>query len=280
MQDKIVIITGASDGIGKATARILREQKAYVVIVGRSLEKTKALAQELDSPYFVADFSKLDDVRKLGRKLKETYPRIDVLMNNAGGIFNARELTVDGFEKTMQVNHLAHFLLTNILLDNLIASKPIVINTSSVANQYLSKLDVDDLNMEKKHSRYSAYGNAKLENILFTKEFHRRYGKTGISMAAFHPGTIATNFAAGSSGIMRLVYQTPLRKVFGLLTVEEGVDTGVWLATTKPGRDWQPGEYYYKRKITKTHKFAYDETIAKSVWEQSERMVNANYPVV
>ena len=128
-RNKIIVITGASDGIGKAAARELKAKGAKVVIVGRSPEKTKAVARELDVAYYIADFSKLSDVRELGEKLHAAYPRIDVLVNNAGGIFGERELTVDGFEKTMQVNHLSHFLLTKLLLNTLIASNATVINT-------------------------------------------------------------------------------------------------------------------------------------------------------
>lgn len=278
MQNKTVIITGASDGIGKAAARILKDEGANVVVVGRSPEKTKSVGEELGVAYYVADFSKLEEVRELGKKLRDAYPRIDVLVNNAGGLFGERTLTVDGYEKTMQVNHLSHFLLTNILLDTLIASKATIINTSSIANKYLSKLDINDLNMEKAYTQHSAYGNAKLANILFTKELQRRYGDKGIAAVSLHPGYVATNFASGTNGFMKFMYQTPLRSLVRMMTPEKGADTLVWLATTTPEKDWQPGEYYYKRKISKAHALAYDEDTARSLWEQSEKMTSATYP--
>lgn len=274
MKDKTIVITGASDGIGLAAAKALKQQGANVVIVGRSPEKTKAAARELDAPYYVADFSKLSDVRMLGKKLKGKYLRIDVLINNAGGIFSKRELTVDGYEKTMQVNHLAHFLLTHILLDTLIASKATIINTASVANKILSNFDINDVNMKNHYTPNSAYGNAKLENILFTRELQKRYGTKGIAAVALHPGNVATNFASNSSSVLKFVYHSPLKHFLRLITPEQGADTIVWLATTKSGKDWQPGEYYYKRKIERAHKFAYDETIAESLWEQSAKMAN------
>lgn len=271
--NKIIVITGASDGIGKAAARELKAKGAKVVIVGRSPEKTKAVARELDVAYYIADFSKLSDVRELGEKLHTAYPRIDVLVNNAGGIFGERELTVDGFEKTMQVNHLSHFLLTKLLLDTLIASNATVINTSSIANELFAKLAIDDINMKKKYSANSAYGNAKLENILFTKELHEKYGAQGISAVAFHPGNVATSFASDSNSLLRFMYQSPLKRLAGLISPEDGAKTLVWLASTVPGKDWQPGQYYFKKKIAKTNKLADDKSISRSLWQQSEAMI-------
>jgi NAD(P)-dependent dehydrogenase (short-subunit alcohol dehydrogenase family) len=275
MKDKIVIITGASDGIGKAAANELTQHGAEVVIIGRSAEKTKAVAEELHAAYYVADFSILAEVKQLGAKLLEKYPRIDVLINNAGGIFGHRELTVDGYEKTMQVNHLSHFLLTQMLLDTLIKSRAIIINTSSVAHQIFSKFDINDVNMENSYSANSAYGNAKLENILFTKELDRRYRDKGISAVAFHPGNVATNFASTSNGFLRFMYQTPLKYFAGLISSDKGAETMVWLATSKPGKDWEIGEYYVNKKLKTTHPIARDTATARSLWEQSKSMLKA-----
>ena len=272
MKNKTIIITGASDGIGLEAARQLHAQGANVVIIGRSPEKTQAAAEELGVPYYIADFSKLDEVRSLASLLKKSYPRIDVLVNNAGGVFGYREVTVDGFEKTMQVNHLAHFLLTNLLMGILVDSKATIINTSSVANSLLSDFNINDLNMEKKHTANKAYGNAKLENILFTKELDRRYAANGISAVSFHPGAVATNFASESKGLFKFLYQGPLKKLTGLITPAQGADTLVWLATTEPGKDWTTGEYYVKRKITKAIDAAYDPRLAASLWSQSSVM--------
>jgi NAD(P)-dependent dehydrogenase (short-subunit alcohol dehydrogenase family) len=273
MKNKIIIITGASDGIGLEAARALKKQGAEVIIVGRSPEKTKAAGKELAVPYFIADFTRLDEVRTLAAALKKAYPRIDVLVNNAGGLFGEREVTVDGFEKTMQVNHLAHFLLTNLLMDVLIKSKATIINTSSVANNFLSDFNIDDLNMEKKYTAGKAYGNAKLENILFVKELERLYGPKGISAVAFHPGGVATNFGSEASGIVKFLYHSPFKKYLGLISPAQGADTLVWLATTEPRKDWTPGEYYVKRKVAKANTKAYDPKLATLLWKQSETMV-------
>lgn len=242
-----------------------------------------AVGQELKVPCYVTDFTKLAEVRKLGRELKEKYPEIHVLFNNAGGIYGKRVVTVDGFEKTFQINHLAHFLLTQILFDNLLAGHATVINTSSVGNSGLSKLNINDLNMEKKYSNTSAYGNAKLEGILFAKEFTKRYGNTGINMVAFHPGNVLTNFASEAEGFIHTMYSFALRskivqRIFSMIPPELGADTGVWLATTQPGKDWEPGQYYYKRKMAKPHKLANSPEVARSLWDQSENMAGIVYP--
>jgi NAD(P)-dependent dehydrogenase (short-subunit alcohol dehydrogenase family) len=274
MKDKIIVITGASDGIGAEAARKLSAMGAEVVIVGRSPEKTKALALELKAKYYLADYTKLDEVRRLAGELNRDYPRIDVLANNAGGIFGKRETTIDGHEKTMQVNYLAPFLLTNLLIDNLIASKTAVINTSSIANKILSRFDIDDLELEKNYNQRVAYGNTKLENILFTKELNKRFHAKGISTVAFHPGNVATNFASDTSDLLRYIYHTPLKKLV-LISPKKGADTLVWLASTVADKDWKSGGYYYKRKLSnKIAPAANNETYARSLWDQSEKFIN------
>jgi len=270
---KTILITGASDGIGAEAARELHASGENVIIVGRSLEKTKAIASELGAPYYVADFTKLSEVRQLAADIRKDVARIDVLVNNAGGIFGKREITEDGHEKTMQVNHLAPFLLTNLLIDILVASNATVINTSSIANKILSKFDINDIEVEKNYSPEVAYGNSKLENILFTKELNRRYGQAGISTVAFHPGNVATNFANGSGSLMRFIYSTFLSKLF-LISPKKGADTLVWLASTAPGKDWTLGEYYVKRKIsTQVNPIANDGDVARELWDWSEEVV-------
>ncbi|XAS68097.1 SDR family NAD(P)-dependent oxidoreductase [Micrococcaceae bacterium Sec5.7] len=270
MPARTIVITGASDGIGAAAARALAKAGERVVVVGRSAEKTKAVAEELGADYFVCDFADLSQVRSLAVALKEKYPRIDVLANNAGGIMGRRELTVDGHEKTFQVNHLAPFLLTTGLIDVLTASRATVINTSSGANSF-GRLDLDDLDAARKYSTNRAYGNGKLANILFTSELRHRYGEAGISTAAFHPGGVATNFAAESTSPMRFAYKTVLSRF--LLTPEEGADTLVWLANGKAGTDWISGAYYAKRALAKANPQAYDADLARELWDRSAEMV-------
>ena len=271
MPERTIVITGASDGIGASAARTFARQGERVVVVGRSAQKTEAIANEVGADFFVSDFADLAQVRTLAAQLKEKYPRIDVLANNAGGIMGPRELTVDGHEKTFQVNHLAPFLLTTELLDVLTASKATIINTSSAANSLYGKLDIGDLELANKYSANLAYGNAKLENILFTAELHSRYHAEGISTAAFHPGVVATNFAADTTSPFRFMYRSFLNRF--MLSPEQGADTLVWLASAVPGQDWVSGAYYAKRALAKANKQAYDADLARKLWDRSAAMV-------
>lgn len=273
IQDKIVVITGASDGIGAEGARQLHALGATVVVVGRSPSKTKTVAEEFGAASYVADFAELAQVHRLAAELRRDFPRIDVLVNNAGEILAARRLTVDGHEKTMQVNHLAPFLLTNLLLDVLLASKASVINTSSLAHRMFAKFDINDLEVERGYTQRIAYGNAKLENILFTKELHRRYHNRGISTVAFHPGNVASNFASETDSLIRYVYHTALRRLI-LITPVKGAETLVWLACATPGVDWESGEYYAKRKRAKVTKMAVNANLALALWNRSAEMCN------
>jgi NAD(P)-dependent dehydrogenase (short-subunit alcohol dehydrogenase family) len=275
MPQRTIVITGASDGIGAAAARNLAKAGERIVVVGRSPQKTAAVAAELRADYFVSDFAELAQVRELAAALREKYPRIDVLVNNAGGIMGAHELTVDGYEKTFQINHLAPFLLTTELIDVLTASRATVINTASAANGF-GKLELDDLNSAGRYSTNRAYGTAKLANILFTAELQNRFGGAGISTAAFHPGVVATNFAAESTSWMRHAYKTIINRF--LLTPEQGADTLVWLATSTPGQDWVPGAYYAKCALAKANKQAYDADLARELWDRSQEMVTASEP--
>ncbi|WP_261569247.1 SDR family NAD(P)-dependent oxidoreductase [Frankia gtarii] len=274
MAGRTIVITGASDGIGAAAARRLSLAGESVVIVGRSPQKTAAVAAELGADHLLADFADLAQVRALADELRKRYPTIDVLANNAGGVMSReRQLTVDGHELTFQVNHLAPFLLTTLLLDRLVESRARVLNTSSIGNKLLGNVDIDDLDAERTFRASKAYGDAKLENILFTRELHRRYHERGISTAAFHPGAVASNFSSGSgSPVMRALYGSPLKHVF-LISPDKGSDQLVWLATSKPGSDWQSGQYYVKRKIGSANKQADDADLARQLWERSEAMI-------
>ncbi|WP_454084158.1 SDR family NAD(P)-dependent oxidoreductase [Georgenia sp. Marseille-Q6866] len=273
MPGKTIVLTGASDGIGAAAARRLVSDGHTVVLVGRSPEKTRAVAEELGADHFLADFTELAQVRSLAAALGSAYPRIDVLANNAGGIFGDRARTVDGFEKTLQVNHLAPFLLTNLLLDSLTASGASIVNTSSAAARLFGKIDLDDLQNEARYSANKAYGDAKLANILFTKELHRRFGARGLSAVAFHPGVVRTNFASDTTSLMRLIYRTPLRHLSGVVSPEKGAELLVHLTEGTPGRDWVSGEFYVRHKIARTNPQASDAALAAALWDRSAEMV-------
>lgn len=210
-------------------------------MVGRSESKTTAVAARLGSDYFVADFTDLSQVRRLAEQLLQSYPRIDVLANNAGCFMERREVTVDGHETTFQVDYLASFLLTTLLMDRLVESGARVLNTSSVVNRWFGRVNIDDLDAARGYRALRAYGDAKLEIILFTKELHRRYHAAGISTAAYHPGSVATNFGnASRTWWIQTAFRGPI-KYLALIGPEQGSDELVWLASSTPGTDWKIG---------------------------------------
>jgi NAD(P)-dependent dehydrogenase (short-subunit alcohol dehydrogenase family) len=269
---RTIVLTGASDGIGAASARQLHDAGEEVVIVGRNPDKTEKVARTLGVASFVADFADLAQVRALAASLLDAYPRIDVLANNAGGIFGERAETVDGFEQTFQVNHLAGFLLTELLRDRLLESEATVIQTSSEAARRFARFDVDDLQAEHRYSAGTAYGNAKLANVLFTRELHRRYGDRGLSAVAFHPGVIGSSFASGASGAFRWFYTSPLTQRL-LTSTDVGGARLTWLALGKPGVDWKPGGFYANNRLARTNRLADDPALAKRLWDTSEALV-------
>ena len=276
---KTVVITGASDGLGAAAARQLHADGHTVVIIGRSPDKTTAVAAELGCDHHIADFTRLDEVARLARELKATYRQIDVLANNAGGVFGARTKTVDGFEKTFQVNHLAPFLLTHLLMDTLIASHASVLQTSSTV-RFTKEVRLDDLDHDRDFDPTVAYAAAKLENILFTTELHRRYHSSGISTASFYPGNVASNFGSGTTSrsirLVRALTANALARRLLLSTPEQGADQIVWLAENEPGQEWQSGAYYYKRRACRPRNAqAVDPEFARKLWERSEELLGA-----
>ncbi|MCW2655529.1 MAG: short-chain dehydrogenase/reductase [Mycobacterium sp.] len=274
MAGRTIVITGASDGIGAAAATRLSRSGENVIVVGRSENKTMAVAAQLGADHFVADFADLSQVRALAKHLLDAHARIDVLANNAGGFMGRREVTVDGHEKTFQVNHLAPFLLTTMLLDRLVESGATVLNTSSVGNKLFGRVDIDDLDAEHGYRARNAYGDAKLENILFTAELHRRYHRAGISTAAFHPGNVASNFGSEAQDWwIRAAYRTPISQL-ALVGPQRGSDELVWLASARPGVDWVSGEYYVNHKVARANRRAYDRVLARELWDKSLEMVS------
>ncbi|GAB6900193.1 SDR family NAD(P)-dependent oxidoreductase [Kineosporia succinea] len=268
---RTIVITGASDGVGAAAARELSRQGHQLVLVGRSPEKTDRVADELGAERHVADFSDLGAVRDLAATLLDRHDRIDVLANNAGGVFgNDRVMTRDGHELTFQVNYLAPFLLTHLLLDRLVSSRATVVNTSSSGNR-LGRVDLENLSGEKRFSGTAAYSNAKLMQILHARELDRRYGAAGLRAAGLNPGNIRSNFAQQPGSALAWVAQNRLIRRFLLKTPEQGADTLVFLAAG--ASEFPSGEYFVKRKVTRTNKQAYDAELCRRLWERSEQLV-------
>ena len=273
MDAKTMVITGASDGIGKAAAKKLKAAGHNVVIVGRSEEKTEKVAKELSAPFHIADYSRLSDVVKLADELVK-YDSIDVLCNNAGGVQADRTLTADGVEKTFQINVLGGFLLTRLLAEKLCECGATVVQTSSIAsNLFGADFDGEDFMNERDYSPFKAYGYAKLQDILFTRELDRRYGERGINSVAFEPGVVRTNFASESKGFVKLCYHSFLKYLF-TITPERSAERLVRLAIGEPNKDFTAGETYSKLKLMKLKFQDPDGKIAKKLWEFCEKLTD------
>ena len=270
---KTIVITGASDGIGAAAARKLKADGHLVVVVGRDANKTKTVANEINAPYEIADFSELGQVTALAAALDSKYEKIEVLANNAGVMFGNFAKTVDGFERTFQVNHLAPFLLTHLLHTKLLASAATVVNTSSMTAKMWGQLDLTDLNNEINYDEKRAYGTAKLCNILFTKEFDRRFRISGINTVAFHPGVVSTNFASDPDSSFHKIYHSGGKPTMSMITPDAGADQLIWISEGEAGKDWQPGEYYDLRKPGELSEQASDLKLALQLWDESVRLL-------
>ncbi|WP_263118135.1 SDR family NAD(P)-dependent oxidoreductase [Cellulomonas sp. RIT-PI-Y] len=261
---RTVVLTGASDGIGAAAAARLAADHR-LVLVGRNPDKTHAVAERVGADaVFVADFAVLDQVRELAARIAERYDRIDVLANNAGGLFSGPTITGDGVELTFQVNHLAPFLLTELLRPRFTPDTAVV-NTSSIAARLFSSFRVEDLDTSRRYRPERAYGNAKLANILHTKGLHAR----GIRSVAFHPGNVATSFASDTTSPLRWVYTTVLNR--SLITPEAGGSTLEFFIRSDA---WTSGEYYGSaHKPGRTSRKAADPALAEQLWTGSERLL-------
>ena len=276
MQGRICLITGGTSGIGKSAAQALTRMGASVVIVGRNPEKTRQVAEELRSATgskvdsLIADLSSQQEVRRLASEFQGKYSQLHVLLNNAGATFRTRQLSVDGIEMTFALNHLAYFLLTNLLLDTLRASAPArIINVSSDAHSG-GKIEFDNLQGERSYSSFGPYGNSKLANILFTKELARRLEGTGVTSNALHPGLTSTGFGRNNPGFL----MTIMRAVIPLIarSPEKGAQTSIYLASS-PEVQSITGEYFVNCRVAKTAPQAADMAVAKRLWDVSARMV-------
>ena len=267
------ILTGATRGIGHAAAIELARRGAGLGVVGRDAARVRATAEEAracggGAPVHehVADLARMDDVRRLAVELLEAHPRIDVLANNAGAMFTSRHVTPDGFEQTFALNHLAPFLLTNLLLERLTASRGRVVTTASDAHKG-GLVDLDDLQSERGRFRPGrVYGTSKLCNVLFTRELQRR--NPAIAANCFHPGVIRTGFGKNDGALVRI--SLTLAGPF-LRSPESGARTLVWLALD-PAAGELRGEYVERQRPVQPSAQARDDRLAAELWERSEEL--------
>jgi NAD(P)-dependent dehydrogenase (short-subunit alcohol dehydrogenase family) len=275
MSGKTVLITGATNGIGRVTALELAKMGAQVVVVGRSKERTDAVRDAIRSAggqadTLVADLSSMSEVRRLSEAIKRQYSRLDVLLNNAGAIFPSRETTVDGYEMTFALNHLAYFLLTNLLLDILKDSGDSrIVNVSSDAHKG-AKLNFDDLQTEKGYGMggLAAYSRSKLANVMFTYELARRLSGTRVTANALHPGFVATGFGHTRGGLMSFAMRFISRFA---LKPEQGAETSIYLVSS-PEVEGVTGKYFEKCKAVPSSSESYDEAAQRRLWEVSEQL--------
>ncbi len=274
MDGKVVVITGATSGIGEVAAVALARMGARIVLVARDAARAQSTLGRLDGTarghrVHLADLASIAATRRLAADIASAEPRIDVLINNAGALFNSRRVSADGLEMTFAVNHMAYFVMTQALSDRLKGSAPArIVNTASGAHLG-AKLDFEDLQSQRGYSGFAVYGRSKLANVLFTRELARRLDGSGVTANCLHPGFVATRFGDRSGGVMQAVM--PLAKL-GALSPEKGAQTLIYLASSP---DVESGRYFYKSAEQSPSSEAQDDAAALRLWAESERLAAA-----
>ncbi len=278
MHGKTCIITGATSGIGLAAAEALAATGASLALVGRdrargeaALARMRAAFPGASATMHYADLSCMSEVRRLGAELLAAYQRIDVLVNNAGALFQQREMTEDGLERTFALNHVAYFLLTQVLRDRLVASGPArVVSVASRAHERANGLDFNDLNLERGYGGWKAYSRSKLANILFTRELARRLVGTGVTANCLHPGFVASRFGDNNRGLFR--WGIGLAKRLTAVSETQGAKTIVYLARN-PAVGETTGGYFADSRLATPSAAAQDDEAARRLWEISAKIV-------
>ena len=272
MNGKVCLVTGATDGIGKVSARVLAEKGAKVIIVGRNPEKSATVLAELKSTsgnenidLLMADLAVMQEVRDLAEQVISHYDRLDILLNNAGGYFAKHELTSDGLERTFALNHMSYFLLTNKLMELLKSSAPArIVNVSSDAH-YGVDMDFENLNGEQEYKAWKAYQKSKLANVLFTYELLKKV-PADITVNCLHPGFVATKFGHNNSGFFGPVLKIAQR--ISAIDPEEGAKTSIFLCSA-PEVKGVSGKYFYKCQPKTSSRESRNMDTGKRLWQIS-----------
>jgi NAD(P)-dependent dehydrogenase (short-subunit alcohol dehydrogenase family) len=274
MTPKTIVITGGTSGIGEVAAVELARQGARIVLIARDSARAEATLAKLRKAgagvahaAHLAELSRLSEMKRIAGVIATAETEIDVLINNAGALFNTRQVTEDDLEMTFATNHMAYFVVTNLLLPNLKSGARIV-STASDAHKG-ARLDFDDLQAEKRYSGFSVYGRSKLCNILFNRELARRIEGSGVTANCLHPGFVATRFGDQSGGLLSVAVK--IAKPIGAISPEEGAKTIVYLASS-PDVAGKGGGYYYKNKLATPTKEAQNDADAKRLWDISVRL--------
>lgn len=275
---KTIVITGATSGIGLEAALQLAAEGHRLVLVGRNPHKLTRAAERVDAAgsagvdTFVADFTSLSSVRALATELRSRLDRIDVLVNNAGGVHDKRTLTVDGFEATFAVNHLAGYLLTELVKDRVVAAAPSRIVFTSSQGHYSGTMDFDDLGFEHGYTIMKAYGRSKLANVLYTRTLAAELADSGVTVNALHPGAVATDIWSGAPWYARPVLAVAKRF---MRSPADGARTIAFLATD-PAVEGRTGGYYEKNELKEPSELAQDDAVAARLREVSSKLVGLN----
>jgi len=274
--DRVVIVTGANSGIGKMTALELARKGARVVMICRSRSKGEAAMAEIIAQsgsaqveLIIADFASLESVRRAADAFLKSHDRLHVLVNNAGLYMSERLLSQEGYEMTFAVNHLAPFLLTNLLLERLRASAPARVVTVSSAAHMTGHIRFDDLNATRGFSGFRAYGDSKLANVLFSNELARRLEGSAVTSNSLHPGVVASNFASGTGGLMGVFFSLA-RPFFS--SPEQGAQTSIYLASA-PEVAGVSGKYYANKRPQSSSAESKNRDVQRRLWDVSADLV-------
>jgi retinol dehydrogenase-12 len=273
MHGKICLVTGATSGIGRVTATALASQGATLVVVGRDPDRTHATVAQIQHDTgnpaitgLIAELSSQEHIARLVTAFRTRFERLDVLVNNAGAIFNKRQLSVDGLEMTFALNHLAYFCLTQRLLDVLKASAPArIVNVASNAH-HRGRIDFDNLQGARHYSGWRAYCQSKLANVLFTYQLAERLTDTDVTVNALHPGFVASNFGQNNRGWFALMIRLGMR--VKAISPTEGAQTTIYLASS-PDVDGITGKYFYNKQAVQSSPASYDTQAAQRLWQLS-----------
>ena len=279
VKNKNILITGATSGIGRESALALAKMGANITFIARNKLKAENLLTDINkisngqNSFIIADLSSQEDIKTASEKYLDKNISLDVLLNNAGLINFKRNETIDGFEETFAINHLAYFSLTNLLLDKIKESNSArIVNVSSAAHQFVKRMNFNDIHSKKSYKPFQVYGYTKLANILFTKKLSSILESEKITVNSLHPGVVGTSFGQNNSNNLNKVLSF-IAKPF-MRTSEKGAETSIYLCSSPDVSDIS-GQYFYNCKVTKTSKWAQSKEDADKLWDLSEKMTRS-----
>ena len=282
MKNKNVLITGATSGIGRSAAIELAKKEANIFFIARNIDKAEKLKKDIfkitnkEAFAIIADLSSMAEIRQAAKKFKSLKIPLNVLLNNAGLINNRRKETVDGYEEIFAINHLAYFLLTNLLIEELKQEKNSrIINVSSGAHAFVKAFNFDDIHAKKSYKPFKVYGYSKLANILFTRKLSNVLKKENITVNCLHPGVVGTAFGHNNGSIQKFLFY--LAKPF-MRSPDDGAKTSVYLCSSQDIKGIT-GEYFYNCKIAKTTKWAQSKADADRLWDLSKELTGVSWDI-